>query len=71
MSIKVRLSNMEKMMIRPEGAFRVDPVTGWFIVGGGVKKHGCLFTPPVSSPEQWLSDGNTAKDQPSQLSGAI
>ena len=61
MSIKIRLAAMEKMMVKAESFFRIDPVTGWFVIGGGKKAAGCLFTPPVLSPDEWLAAGTAAE----------
>jgi len=57
MSIKVRLANMERLMIKPEAAFRICPVTGWWLVGGN---RGVLATLPVMTPEAWLNSGKEA-----------
>lgn len=66
MSIKVRIQAMEKMMIKPDSPFRICPVTGWYLLGGGKRAAGILAMPPVMTPEAWLQAGNTAEEAASQ-----
>lgn len=56
-NIKIRIQAMEKMMIKPDTPFAIDPVTGWWQLGGGKKAAGVLTTPPVMTPEAWLQAG--------------
>ena len=63
MSIKVRILAMEKMMIKPESPFRICPVTGWYLLGGGKRAAGILATPPVMTQEAWLNSGKEAASQ--------
>ncbi len=57
MGIKIRLANMEKMMIKPDSPFAVDPVTGWYLLGGGKRAAGILTAPPVMTEEAWIQAG--------------
>jgi hypothetical protein len=54
-----RLTRLEENFRPAESSFRVDPETGWNIIGGGKGSAGVLYTPPISSPDEWLAAGET------------
>ncbi len=66
MSIKIRIQAMEKMMIRPDSPFSVDPLTGWWQLGGGKRAAGILTAPPVMTEEAWIAAGKDSRETASQ-----
>ena len=54
-----RLIRLEEKLRPPPNYHRIDPETGWNILGGGPGASGVLFTPPVSRPDEWIAAGKT------------
>lgn len=52
-----RLVRLEERLKPAPRYHRVDPDTGWNILGGGPGASGVLFTPPVSRSDDWLAAG--------------